>query len=267
MKVALIDNGSLKAEAHDCLRAVAASIEERAGTRITPVSWKHSDRTGGTGAWTLAPWIHSNVSDGERDFVLIPFFISPKGAIGSALRRDLAVLQEEMGGFEFSFAGGLTHSALATIIAERVRETAEINGLQKPSVIVVDHGGPSPASAAVRNRVADAARDLLWGDIGMLTAASMESPDGDDFAFNRPLLADALASPGLELNDVVIAPLFLSPGRHAGDDGDLARIVREAQARAPALRCHFTELVGTHPSVAPRLASNLLKALRADAHP
>jgi sirohydrochlorin ferrochelatase len=266
MKVALIDNGSLKPAAQACLRAVAASIEESAGTRVMPVSWKHSDRTG-AGAWTLAPWIRSNVSEGEREFVLIPFFISPQGAIGSALRRDLAALQEETGGFEFSFAGGLNHSALATIIADRVRETAEINGLRRPSVIVVDHGGPSPASAAVRNRVADSARDLLRGKIGMLAAASMESPDGEDFAFNRPLFADALASPGLESNDVVIAPLFLAPGRHAGEDGDLARIAREAQASAPALRCHFTELVGTHPSVAPRLASNLLKALRVEARP
>jgi sirohydrochlorin ferrochelatase len=119
----------------------------------------------------------------------------------------------------------------------------------------------------VRDRVADAARDLLWGKIGMLAAASMESPDGDDFAFNRPLFADALASLGLEPNDVVIAPLFLAPGRHAGEGGDLARIVREAHARAPALRFHFTELVGTHPSVAPRLASNLLTTLRVDARP
>lgn len=266
MKVALIDNGSLKPAAQARLRAVAASIEEISATRVVPVSWKHSDRTA-PGAWTLAPWIRSHVSEGEREFVLIPFFISPQGAIGSALRRDLAALQEETGGFEFSFSGGLTHSALATIVADRVRETVKTNGLQRPMVIVVDHGGPSPASAAVRNRVADAARDLLWGEIGMLAAASMESPDGDDFAFNRPLFADALASLGLEPNDVVIAPLFLAPGRHAGEGGDLARIVREAHARAPALRFHFTELVGTHPSVAPRLASNLLTTLRVDARP
>jgi sirohydrochlorin ferrochelatase len=266
MKVALVDNGSLKPAAHGRLREVAASIEKSAGTRVDAVSWKHSDRAG-TEAATLAPWIRSQVSEGEREFLLIPFFISPQGAIGSSLRRDLTALQGETGGFDFSFTSGLSHSALATIVADRVRETAVAHGLRLPSVIVVDHGGPSPASADVRNRVANAARDLLWGTIGMLVAASMESPDGEGYAFNRPLLADALAAPGLEANDVVIAPLFLAPGRHAGQDGDLSRIVREAQVRTPQLRCHFTDLVGSHPSVAPRLASNLVKALRDEARP
>jgi sirohydrochlorin ferrochelatase len=264
MKVALVDNGSLKPAAHACLRAAAASIVEIAGIRVEPVSWKHSDRTG-PDAWTLGPWIRSRVSEGEREFLLIPFFISPQGAIGSALRTDLGALQGELGGFDFSFTAGLTDGALAAIVAERVRETAGTKGLRRPSVIVVDHGGPSSASAAVRDRVANAARNLLGGTIGALAAASLESPDGEASAFNRPLFAEALEARGLEPGDVVIAPLFLSPGRHAGPGGDLSRIARAAEARAPLLRCHFTELVGSHSSVAPHLASALLEELRVEA--
>src|SRR5208283_5060273 len=94
----------------------------------------------------------------------------------------------------------------------------------------------------------------LGGAIGPLLAASMESPDGPDFAFNRPLLAEALARPGFDSGDVVVAPLFLSPGRHAGPGGDLVRMAREAEARTPRLRCHFTELVGSHPIALETLA-------------
>lgn len=119
----------------------------------------------------------------------------------------------------------------------------------------------------MRNKVADLVRAELAGAIGPLTAASMESPDGPEFTFNRPLLAEALALPGFDAGDVVIAPLFLSPGRHAGPGGDLARIAREAEARSPRLRCHFTELVGSHPVAIETLAGALSRALRVGAQP
>jgi sirohydrochlorin ferrochelatase len=269
MKVALIDNGSLEPAAHRSLREAAAAIAKIAGLDVEAVSWKHSGRIppgelGGQPGWTLSPWIREQVSQGEREFVLIPFFISPQGAIGSRLRRDLEALRESAGSFEVSFSAGLADAtALAEIVAHRVREAAA--GLSRPCVVLVDHGGPSPVSAAVRNRVADEVRSLLGSEAGPLRAASMESPDGPDFDFNRPLLADALASFGT--GDVVIAPLFLSPGRHAGPDGDLARIARQAQDRLPHLRCHWAGLVGSHPLAAEFLAGALLDAVRAGVHP
>ncbi|MBI5771991.1 MAG: hypothetical protein HZA93_29730, partial [Verrucomicrobia bacterium] len=44
MIVALIDNGSLEAAAHQNLRAVAAALSGRVGVTVHAVSWKHSDR-------------------------------------------------------------------------------------------------------------------------------------------------------------------------------------------------------------------------------
>ncbi len=267
MKVVLIDNGSLEPAAHEGLRAAAAAIGERAGTSVEAVSWKHSGRIpsgalAGGQAWTLAPWIRGQVASGEREFLFIPFFVSPQGAIGSALARDLGRLQAETGGFSHSFADGLSVGpALAAIVADRVREAAAAAGIRRPAVIVVDHGGPAHASAEVRDSVAGGAREMLGGDIGPLMAASMESPGGPDFDFNRPLLAEALASEGFDSGDVVIAPLFLLPGRHAGPGGDLAAIAREAQARSPLLRCHFAGLVGSHPLAIETLAGALSLAL------
>jgi sirohydrochlorin ferrochelatase len=268
MRIALIDNGSLEAAAHAGLRAAAAAIGELAQARIEAVSWKHSDRIPsyaleGGPAQTLASWVREQVAAGEREFLFVPFFISPQGAIGSSLRRDLAALREEAGGFEISFADGLAAEApLAAIVADRVRGAAAAAGLHRPAVIVVDHGGPQRASAAVRDSVADAVRALLGLEAGRLLAASMESPDGPEFTFNRPLLADALASPGFGSGNVVIAPLFLLPGRHAGPGGDLSRIARDAEARSAGLRCHFAGLVGNHPLAIEHLASSVSRALR-----
>ncbi|HMD60462.1 MAG TPA: CbiX/SirB N-terminal domain-containing protein [Opitutaceae bacterium] len=269
MRVALIDNGSLEPAAHESLRAAAARVAGRSGIRVEAVSWRHSDRVGpgsldGGAAWTLAPWIRARVSEGERSFVLVPFFVSPQGAIGSALRRDLEALSLEAGGLEFSFTRGLDAGAdLAVIVADRVREAAAAWGLVRPAVVVVDHGGPTRASAAVRDAVAEAARAILGASVGPLAAASMESPDGPGHEFSRPLLFDALAQPGFDAGDVVVAPLFLSPGRHAGPGGDLAGIARAAQGRSPRLRCHFAELVGSHPLATDSLSDALTEALGA----
>lgn len=262
MIAALIDNGSLESAAQRNLRAVAAAISAAAGIEVQPVSWKHSDRInpgvlGGIPAWTLAPWLRAQHERGEREFIFIPFFISPQGAIGSALRRDIDSLQQELGGFRFTFTTGLAAGGvLPRIVATRIRETIRKAGLRHPPVVVVDHGGPSATSAALRDEIAAAVRRELGAEAGPLAAASME---GAEHAHNHPLLADVLASPGFDSGDVVIAPLFLSAGRHAGPRGDLATIALAAEDRLTSvpLRCHFTGLVGTHPAVVSALADAL----------
>lgn len=265
MIIALIDNGSLEPAATRNLRAVAAALSEKAWTTVHPVSWKHSDRVpvtelDGVTAVTLVKFVREHAARGETQFLFVPFFISAQGAIGSALRGDLEKLRTSLGGvFDFAFSDGLAaRGAIAEIVAARVRETIAARQLRQPPVIVVDHGGPSPESAALRDRLAGEVRALLGAEIGPLTAASME---GEAHAHNRPLLAEALALPGFDTGDVIIAPLFLSPGRHAGANGDLAQIARTAEAARSTLHCHFTELVGTHPRAAEVLGDALHAAV------
>jgi sirohydrochlorin ferrochelatase len=140
-----------------------------------------------------------------------------------------------------------------------VRQAAASRALRGGPVVIVDHGGPSPASVQVRDQVAAAVRESLGADFGPVAAASMEAPEGA--RGHGPLLSQVLASPGFASGDVLIAPLFLSPGRHAGPGGDLAGIASEAQRKSPGLRCHFTELVGTHPLAIEALAAALAEAL------
>lgn len=277
MIVALIDNGSLEPAAHLNLRAVATALSTRTGISVHAVSWKHSDRIPvevlatesasnetPTPAWTLAPFVRAMTALGQREFLFVPFFISAQGAIGSALRHDLEKLQAErpQQPFEFSFTPGLAASGVIPgIVAQRILSTLETLALPPTTpVIVVDHGGPSPTSAALRNELAAAVGDLLAGKTGPVVAASME---GEKHAHNQPVMADQLASAGFDTGDVVIAPLFLSPGRHAGPEGDLAQIARAAEDRLAlrSLRCHFTELVGTHPLAVDTLAHALRDSL------
>jgi sirohydrochlorin ferrochelatase len=253
--VALIDNGSLEPAAHRNLRAVAAALSERTGTIVHAVSWKHSDRISPAAldeirAWTLASFVRTQLSRGERDFVFIPFFISAQGAIGSALRSDLDKLREQLGDFSVTFTDDLdARGALSRIVVARIRAVIVTHELRNPAVIVVDHGGPSAASAMLRDRLGLEVHRELDGEIGPLAAASMEGA-------HPPLFADQLRAPALAHTDVIVAPLFLSPGRHAGPEGDLAQI-----AGASTVRCHFADLVGTHPLVVETLAASLSATL------
>ena len=263
MTIALIDNGSLEPDAHRNLRAVALGISQLTGETVHAVSWKHSSRIPGAlldglPADTLVPWIKRLRLRGEREFLFVPFFISDQGAIGSALRVDLEKLQASEGAFEYAFTDSLaTTGALIEIAAERIKAAA--GHLDRSAVIVVDHGGPSAASAALRDRTAGILRSALGDSVRGLAAASME---GGDYPHNRPLLADQLRAPGFDTGRVVIAPLFLSPGRHAGPDGDLRQITRAAEAASPGLTCTFAELIGTHPLATQALAHSLRQSLR-----
>lgn len=265
MIAALVDNGSLEPAAHLNLREAADALAARAGHAVHAVSWRHSDRIpraalGEAPAATLISWMRARLADGEREFLFIPFFISPQGAIASSLRRDLEMLRRDEANFSYSFTRGLDGD-LGEIVVARIRETIALRRLARPAVIVVDHGGPERRSAELRDRIAAEARALLGHEIGVLSAASMETPEGPEFAFNRPLFAEQLAAPDFASGDVVIMPLFLSPGRHAGPGGDLERIARATEARNPGLKCAFCELVGTHPLAMEALARGLNQSL------
>lgn len=269
MKIALIDNGSLEPSAHLNLRRVAAEISAQAGVPVAAVSWRHSQRIPasqlqGTTAAVLETWLRAHHAQGERDFVFIPFFISAQGAIGSALRTDLEKLRAELGPFNLAFTDGLAaRGALASLVVDRLRATATQHELIGAPIIVVDHGGPSATSAELRDALtAEIHEQLLHPKIPPLTgftvsevtAASME---GADYPHNQPLLATQLRAPACAGKSVIVALLFLSPGRHAGAEGDLVQICRAAEAAVPGLRCHLTDLVGTHASVPSILAAAL----------
>lgn len=254
----LTDNGSLEPSATHALRALAKDLSIRVGEPVFPVSLLHSstispDLLDGEPAEILEPFLLRQAAAGQTVFKILPLFFGPSLAITDYLPKRLAVLKEKYPEVEVSVASCLCddlggETLVAAILERRVREV--LNGLptpaaRPPAVILVDHGSPARAVTDVRDRLADLLRARLGGAVSGVLAASMERREGDEFAFNEPLLATALRTPGFDSGEVIVAMQFLLPGRHAGPGGDVARICADAEMENPALRCRMSGLVGT----------------------
>ncbi len=266
MEYLLIDNGSLRAASYLNLRAVAAALGRRVGARVHPVSLLHSRKIdpaelGGERAWTFEPFVRARIAAGVRSFGILPFFFGPTGAIARYLPERLEALRARHGSFAVACAPFLFDGdagidrAVAEIAAENVRRCIRVNGLRRPPVVLVDHGSPLASVAYVRDFIAGQLSVLLGPEAARVGAASMERREGAEYAFNEPLLERRLRSEGYDSGDVVVAMLFLSPGRHAGPDGDVAAICAAAEENRPGLRCHMTDLVGTRPEIIDLLAN------------
>jgi len=114
---------------------------------------------------------------------------------------------------------------------------------------------------AVRDHLAAQLRAVLGGEIEALIAASMERRDGDAYAFNEPLLATALRTPPFNTGEVIVALQFLSPGRHAGPEGDVAQICASAKRDYTGLVTEMTEPIAGDPRLAALLAERAAQAV------
>jgi sirohydrochlorin ferrochelatase len=268
MKYLLVDNGSLRPQSVLNLRRIAANLSEATGLTILPSSLLHSskvpaDQLEGEPAVNLERCLRLSLEAGERDFTIIPFFFGPSGAITDYLPQRLAFRRDKHGDFTvrrtpFLFLEeGEDNSDLTGILADNVRQVIGYQGWQRPRVILVDHGSPLPEVTAVRDAMATQLAEELADEVEAVAPASMERRDGDEYAFNEPLLESLLEKSPWNSGPVVIAMLFLSPGRHAGPGGDIATICKEARQRHPALQTCMTGLVGDHPGIVPVLKRRL----------
>ena len=278
MKYLLVDNGSLRAESVLNLRRVARRLGEVTGLDILPASLLHSskvpaDQLEGEPAVNLERRIRLALEAGEREFTIIPFFFGPSGAITQYLPERLAYRREKHGDFKvwrtpFLYTKGETGpmgrispmgpiSNLTDILAENVRQMLMYEGWERPKVALVDHGSPLPEVTAVRDALAIELAEALGDEVETVAPASMERRDGEEYAFNEPLLERLFDQPGWDSGKVIISMLFLSPGRPAGPGGDSARICRSAEQRHPDLRTSMTGLVGDHGGIIPPLEKRL----------
>jgi hypothetical protein len=88
----------------------------------------------------------------------------------------------------------------------------------------------------------------------------MERRAGPEYDFTAPLLSDLLATPPWNSSRVIVAMQFLLPGRHAGPQGDVAKLCRAAQGTHPGLVTRLTALVGAHPLMVEILADRWREA-------
>ena len=268
--VFLVDNGSLRPGSTLNLRRIAAALSERTGMPVEAASLLHSNKVpaedlDGEAARTLGPAATRRADEGSREIVILPFFFGPSRALTGYLPERMATLQERHPEVHVRVATplvdlfGPVDLRLARILRDGVLET--MTGSSPPAVALVDHGSPIPEVTAVRNVLAGQLAALLEGKADRVTAASMERREGDAYRFNDPLLENLLDQPGFNQGEVVVSMLFLSPGRHAGAEGDVAGICGEAEERNPGLKTAMTPLAGEHPGILEILEERLQQAL------
>lgn len=267
----LFDNGSLRAQSTFSLRAVAAALAGRTGLPVQAVSLLHSsavpaEQLGGEPARLLEPALLAFFeTNPEGEAWLVPLFFGPSAALTEYVPARLASVRKRFPGARVRLAPWLVDRTsedlrLAGIIADRVREATQGKGWSRPKVVLTDHGSPQAAVADVRNRLGDQVRAALGTEIESLAVASMERREGDAYAFNEPLLATALRTPPYNRGEVVVALQFLSPGRHAGPDGDIAEICEAAEKEMPGLHTCMTEPIAMDPRLVDLLAERLYQA-------
>lgn len=269
-KILLVDNGSLRPQATLNLRRLADALSQATGEAVEAASLLHSfkippEELGGHKAVTLGPLAERHAAEGVTELLILPFFFGPSQALTRYLPERLAEVQASYPQLSVKVAPPLVDTLLAPdlrlarLLAENVRE--RMANLSRPKVVLVDHGSPIPEVTAVRNYLAGQLSALLADEVECVTFASMERRDGDAYRFNEPLLEDLLASTELADSDVILSMLFLSPGRHAGEGGDIAEICTQAMSNSPGLNVVTTRLVGENDAILELLATRLQQAL------
>jgi len=267
----LLDNGSRRAEATLHLRRLAAQLSAALGRAVQPVSLAHADQVDpllldGSPARTLAAACREGWQRGQSRYLVLPLFIGPS----RALSREIPLQVERLHADGVAIAlrvlaplaqpDGSGDGLLAQLLEEQLDPL--LLASVPPTVILVDHGSPSPAVSAVRERLAGALRARLAGRARQVLSAAMERRPGPDYAFAGPLLAELLAElscdPQAHEAPVLLSLLFLSPGRHAGPAGDVASI---AHASPLARRIALSKPLGEHPALPALLAQRLRTGL------
>lgn len=249
----LVDNGSLEPAATLALRGLAARLAVQVGAPVEAVSLLHSSAIdpgllGGKPAEILLPALERRLAAGHGNFLVLPLFFGPSRALTDYVPENLARLRLKFPALQVRIAAPLYAAGdnrLARVLADHV--IAELGSFKAERAIVVDHGSPVEAVTAVRDLLAQQVAELLGPRVMAVAPASMERRTGLEYDFCNPLLADLLGASPWSTGRVIIAMQFLLPGRHAGPEGDVAKICAAAEAAHPGLETRMTKLVAEHP--------------------
>ena len=253
--VILLDNGSLRAASTHNLRVLADDLSIITNRVIHPVSLLHSNKVpdqdlDGIAAEILEPFLVRNLAAGTTSFIILPLFFGQTAAVYEFIPQRLKEVRKDWPQIEVRIASCMVNldnesdHSLAEILARVVRRKISSEGLHRPAIALVDHGTPRIAVNKVRNLVCKQLSEALLGEFGPVKAASMERREGADYDFNEPLLENLLGTPGFE-GQVVVALLFSSPGRHAGEGGDIMRICERAEQIHDGLNVFVADLPST----------------------
>lgn len=251
--ILLADNGSLQPAATLGLRTLADNLSRILGHPVTPVSVLHSDKIdpallNGTPAQTFEPFARQRHAEGIRELDLLPLFIGPSLALTEFLPERAQAVGVQLNMFPTLWSPG-NEDALVELLHDHLKSTGWTPG--SGTVLLCDHGSPLREVTAARENLAARLRQKLHLSSDELRGCAMERRAGPEYAFNEPMLADAIAG---AQGKVVILMLFILPGRHAGPGGDVATLCAQ---HAPAhVTWQIAPLLGEHPQLVRILARN-----------
>ena len=253
----LVDNGSLEAGSTLNLRNAARLIERAAKVPIYPVSLLHSskvepEKLAGVPALTMDVFLRGAIGQSSNELRVVPFFFGPSRALTEWLPGKLEEWKSDKNGRSYRILGSLYDAGdnrLALALEELSLQVMQREGLSFPFLSLVDHGTPVLDVHRVREEVGAELKIRMNGRISGFATCSMERREGEEYDFNEPLLENLLAGIKGKFEEVLVAQLFLSPGRHAGEGGDLDAICSSFTDGSSIRRIFRTELLGDHPLV------------------
>ena len=261
----LADNGSFEADSTLSLRHAAHFAGLLADVEILPVSLLHSSKIdpsllGGIQADTMEAFLTGPIAQSVDQLRILPFFFGPSRALTQWLPQKLGQWKSERRGRSFRILDCLHQTGenrLAEALEDLCFRTIKENDMKKPFLALVDHGTPVFEVHRVREEIGKALNERMKGHVSGFSTCSMERRDGEKYDFNEPLLENLLADKKESLMEMLVAQLFLSPGRHAGKGGDLDQICSSFADSSSSHRLVRTDLLGTHPLVIEILADRI----------
>jgi len=291
VRIALVDNGSLKAEATLSLRRLAADLEaslrsQGRNFRVEAVSARFAERipareVGGVPAEILPGWLKRVSAERRRRgnrVLMLPLLIGPSNTLTKTM-PDAALASPDLD-VEICptlvclcpvlYGAGKTGAeVVADMLADGLTALgapAVTNGAAggaghgdegNDCVMLCDHGSPVARVARAR----EAVRKALEHKLGQPVAGiCMERREGPEFDFNGPLLEDALLALPTGTR-VRVALLFLQEGRHAGPGGDIVQIIQGVLEQRPDLSVQTTKVLAGHKALISLLAERVLKSV------
>ena len=269
--ILLVDNGSHRAASTLSLRRIAKELSVRSGREVHPVSLLHSTKVDpeeldGVPANIVEPFIEEKLSNGLDSFLVVPLFFGRSAAIYEYLPQRIVEMRKQFSNLKVRIADPLVdienvqNDDVAQILADLVRIKISENKLKRPSVTLVDHGTPRKKVNDVRNFIADQLKDILSNEVSVVEASSMESRPEPEYEFNQPLLENLLGSAGF-CGDVILSMLFISPGRHAGEGGDIHTICKDSEAKCNGLKTYMSGLLSEHEGIVQILDTRLRRGV------
>lgn len=261
-RIVLVDNGSRRAGAVLNLYRIAVQLGEKSGRTIDAAPLQHADKIpveafgdalGDRPVITFLDYVAGSLASGVDEFVILPLFFGHSRAISSFIPDTLNGLEKIHGKFSWTVADVLCplprgEEKLARLLYDNLGLPAKSSAGKPDFIILTDHGSPSRKVNAVRVKLAEQLAAYLPQQVSLLQAA-MERREGPEYDFNGPLLQDLLEDLARAhgVVKVAISMLFISPGRHAGEGGDIAGICAQMMQRHPGLAVHISPLVGDNP--------------------